>query len=185
MTPRRRAAFELPATVRPRDAPRSPDIAIVAAVAANGVIGANNRLPWRLPDDLRRFRALTAGHAVIMGRRTWESIGRPLPGRQNLVVTRREDFVADGAETASSLDDAIARVRMPAPAFVIGGAELFREALPRARTLHLTEIERAFDGDVAFPPFDRDRWRECAREPHRAQSPDDLDYSFVTYERAD
>jgi dihydrofolate reductase len=166
-----------------RDAP--PDIAIIAAIAANGVIGANNRLPWRLPDDLRRFRELTSGHAVIMGRRTWESIGRALPGRQNIVVTRRRDWKGADAESASTLDDALARVRMPSPAFVIGGAELFREALPRARTLHLTEIARAFDGDVRFPPFDRARWRERERATHIARSADDFEYAFVTYERND
>ncbi len=172
-------------TPRPSDAPSGSQLAIIAAVAANGVIGANNRLPWRLPDDLRRFRALTTGHAVIMGRRTWQSIGRPLPGRQNIVVTRQADFVAPGAQTAASLDDALARVRMPEPAFIIGGAELYRSALPRVRTLHLTEIERAFDGDAMFPPFDRAAWRETSREPHHADAPDAFDYAFVTYERGD
>lgn len=171
-------------TPRGRDAPRRPALAIIAAVAANGVIGANNRLPWRLPDDLRRFRALTTGHAVIMGRRTWESIGHALPGRQNIVVTRQKDFVADNAETACSLDEAIARVRMPQPAFAIGGSEIFREAMPRASTLHLTEIERAFDGDAMFPPFDRSAWRESARE-RRTDAAEGFAYSFVTYERDD
>jgi len=167
-----------------RGAPRGPQLAIIAAVAANGVIGANNRLPWRLPEDLRRFRALTTGHAVIMGRKTWESIGHPLPDRQNIVVTRRKDFVADNAQTACSLDDAIARVRMPQPAFVIGGSELFREAMPRASTLHLTEIERAFDGDAMFPSFDRAAWRESARE-RRTDAAQGFAYAFVTYERKD
>jgi len=171
-------------TPRSSDAPSRPPLAIIAAIAANGIIGADNRLPWRLPEDLQRFRALTIGHAVIMGRRTWESIGHALPGRQNIVVTRQKNFVATGAEMASSLDDAIARVRMPQPAFVIGGAELYREALPRARTLHLTEIERAFDGDATFPPFDRSAWRESARE-RRTDAPDGFAYAFVTYERDD
>jgi dihydrofolate reductase len=160
-----------------------PRLAIIAAIAANGVIGAHNRLPWRLPADLRRFRALTTGHAVIMGRRTWQSIGGPLPGRQNIVVTRDASFVAPGAQTARSLDDAIALVDMPQPAFVIGGGELYREALPRAQTLHLTEIARDFDGDARFPAFARDAWRETSREPMRASPPDDFQYAFVTYER--
>jgi dihydrofolate reductase len=158
-------------------------LAVIAAVAANGVIGANNRLPWRLPEDLRRFRALTTGHAVIMGRRTWQSIGRALPGRQNIVVTRDGSFVAPGAQIARSLEEAVALVRMPQPAFVIGGGVLYRDALPRARTLYLTEIARDFDGDARFPPFDRGGWRECGREPMRAGPPDDFDYAFVTYER--
>ncbi len=164
------------------DAPRRPLLAIIAAVAANGVIGANNQLPWRLPEDLRRFRLLTSGHAVIMGRRTWESIGHALPERQNIVVTRQKDFVADGAQTACSLDDALARVRLPQPAFVIGGSALFREAIPRASTLHLTEIERAFAGDATFPPFDRTGWRESARE-RRSDAAGGFAYAFVTYER--
>jgi dihydrofolate reductase len=174
MTPPRRAASDW------RDEPRR--VAIVAAVAANGVIGANNRLPWRLPADLRRFRALTSGHAVIMGRRTWQSIGRPLAGRQNIVVTRQPDFVADGAQTAGSLDHAIAQVRMPDPAFVIGGAEIYREALPRADTLHITEIDRAYDGDATFPPWERSGWRERARERH-TDAASGVEFAFVTYER--
>jgi dihydrofolate reductase len=183
MTPRRPAAApDLHDVPRPNDAPTPRRLAIAAAVASNGVIGSNGGLPWRLAEDLRHFRALTTGHAVIMGRRTWQSIGRALPGRQNIVVTRAPDFVAAGAQTAGSLDEALARVAMPEPAFVIGGAELYREALPRADVLHLTEIERAFDGDATFPPFDRREWRETARERHRAS--DGFDYSFVTYERA-
>ncbi|MEP7180590.1 MAG: dihydrofolate reductase [Betaproteobacteria bacterium] len=163
--------------------PSAPPLAIIAAVAANGVIGDGNRLPWRLPEDLKRFRALTTGHAVIMGRRTWESIGRPLPGRQNIVVTRSRAAPPAGTETAVSLDQALALVRMPAPAFCIGGGELYREALPRATTLHLTEIARAFAGDTRFPPLDAGDWRETAREPGAASGADQFDYAFVTYER--
>jgi dihydrofolate reductase len=160
-----------------------PSLAIIAAVAANGIIGDGNRLPWRLPDDLRRFRALTTGHAVIMGRRTWESLGRPLPDRQNIVVTRRADLAAPGAEAAPSLAAALARVRLPAPAFCIGGGELYRAALPLAEVLYLTEIERAFPGDVAFPAFDREAWQETARERHAVAGPDGFAYAFVTYRR--
>ncbi len=169
-TPRARAA-----------ATQRPALAVIAAVAANGVIGAGNRLPWRLAADLKRFRALTSGHTVIMGRRTWESIGWPLPDRQNVVVTRQRAYRAPGAEVAASLDAALALARMPAPAFCIGGGALYREALPRAATLHLTEIHRAFAGDATFPELDRSAWREVARETHRG---DDFDYAFVTYERA-
>jgi dihydrofolate reductase len=156
-------------------------LALIAAVARNGVIGGGNALPWRLPADLRRFRALTTGHAVIMGRRTWESIGRALPGRQNIVVTRQPGYVAAGALVKASLDDALQAATMPPPAFCIGGGELYALALPRAATLHLTEIDREFDGDTRFPDFDRAKWREVARDEHLA--PEGFGYAFVTYER--
>lgn len=157
-------------------------LALIAAVARNGVIGANNALPWRLPADLARFRALTIGHAVVMGRRTWQSLPRPLPGRQNIVVTHRADFTADGADVAHSLPDALGRVRLPMPAFCIGGAELYRLALPLADILYMTEIDRDFEGDVRFPAFDRSAWREIGRD--NARSPDGFGYAFVTYERS-
>jgi dihydrofolate reductase len=166
-----------------RGAPDRPELAIVAAVASNGVIGAGNRLPWRLPADLKRFRALTSGHSIIMGRKTWESIGRPLPDRQNIVVTRQSHFSAPGTDIASSLDDALARVRLPAPAFCIGGGKLYREALARASTLYLTEIGRAFEGDAKFPEFDRGEWREVDREMHADTAAAGFPYAFVTYRR--
>jgi dihydrofolate reductase len=158
-------------------------LVLIAAVAANGVIGADNRLPWRLAEDLRRFRALTQGHAVIMGRKTWESLTSALPGRQNIVVTRKQDYVARDAEIAGSLDAAIALVRLPAPAFCIGGGELYRAALPRAMTAHLTEIARDFPGDTRFPPLPGGQWRETAREARPAAGCDGFAYAFVTYER--
>jgi dihydrofolate reductase len=162
---------------------RAVDLALIAAVARNGVIGADNRLPWRLPEDLRRFRALTLGHAIIMGRRTWESLPGALPQRQNIVVSRRPGFIAAGAEVAGTLDEAIARVTLPAPAFCIGGGELYRAALPRAAVVHLTEIEKDFAGDVTFPPLDPAQWRESARERHAGAGPEGYDYAFVTYVR--
>lgn len=160
-----------------------PSLAVIAAVAANGTIGAGGSLPWRLSDDLRRFRALTTGHAVVMGRRTWQSLGRPLPDRQNLVVSRDRSFDAPGAEVARSLDEALALVRLPLPAFCIGGALLYALALPRADVLYLTEIGRDFEGDVRFPAFERAQWREVARESHCAPSPAGFPYAFVTYDR--
>ncbi len=160
-----------------------PSLAVIAAVAANGTIGAGGTLPWRLSDDLRRFRALTTGHAVVMGRRTWQSLGRPLPDRQNLVVSRDPAFVAPGAEVAASLDEACSLVRLPLPVFCIGGAALYALALPRADVLYLTEIGRDFAGDVRFPAFDRAQWREVGREPHTAPPPDAFPYAFVTYDR--
>ncbi len=186
MTPHRSAPTRRP-KLRQQEQRRSPrgsapSVALIAAVAANGVIGAGNRLPWRLAEDLKRFRALTVGHAVIMGRKTWESLPRALPERQNIVVTRRADYAAAGAEIAASFPAALARVRLPEPAFCIGGGELYRAALPFATALYLTEIARDFDGDARFPPFERGDWRETAREDHAA-APDGFAYAYVTYER--
>ena len=133
--------------------------------------------------DLKRFRALTLGHAVIMGRKTWESLPRALPGRQNIVVTRQRGYAAAGADAAPSFSAALDCVRMPEPVFCIGGAEIYRAALPFATTLHLTEIARAFDGDARFPPFDRACWKETAREVHPPDQPGAFAYAYVTYER--
>ncbi len=157
---------------------------IVVAIAANGVIGDRNGLPWRLPADLRHFRKLTTGHAVLMGRRTWDSIGRALPERQNIVITRRADFRPEGAEVAHSLDAAIALARLPPPLCCIGGGEIFRIALPRATRMHVTEIAADFPGDAFFPEFDRSLWRETARETHPAGADAAFAYAFVTYDRA-
>lgn len=171
---------DTPATVAvPATAPIG--LAVIAAVAANGVIGVGNRLPWRLPEDLRRFRALTTGHAVIMGRRTWDSLPRPLQDRQNIVVTRRRDYVAAGAQVAGSLDAALALVALPAPAFCIGGGELYALALPRADTLYLTEIDARFDGDAHLPQFDRAAWVESRRQRGEHGAGTGFDYWFVTY----
>ena len=174
--PPSRAHASAPASAR-------ADLAIVVAVAANGTIGAGGALPWRLPGDLARFRTMTTGHAIVMGRRTWESIGRALPQRQNIVVTRSREFTAPGAEVAHSLDAALALVRLPPPVFCIGGAELYREALPHTHTLHVTEIDRAIPGDAHFPPIDQREWREVGREQHPPDGPDALAFDFVTYVR--
>jgi len=170
--------------IAPMLADRRPAIVVIAAVAKNGVIGVDNRLPWRLSADLQRFRALTTGHAVIMGRKTWESLPHALPNRQNIVVTRSHDYRAEGAETATSFADAVAKVDLPAPIFCIGGEALYREALAHADTLHITEIDRPFEGDATFPPFDASEWREVARETHTLEGPEGFGYAFVTYRRA-
>lgn len=187
MTPHRaaprRAAQNSPASGAATLAPAPPRIALIAAVAANGVIGAGNQLPWRLPEDLRRFRALTFGHVVVMGRKTWESLPGALPGRQNIVVTRQQGYVAAGADAVPSLAAALDCVRMPEPVFCIGGGEIYRAALPLATTLHLTEIARNFDGDARFPAFERSDWRETAREVRLPDRPDGFAYAYVTYER--
>ena len=156
-------------------------LTLVVAVAGNGVIGRDGALPWRIPEDMRHFRELTMGKPCIMGRKTWESLPKkPLPGRQNIVVTRDPGFGAEGAVAASSLDAAIAAAGDVPEICVIGGASLYREALPRAQRLCLTEVHRAFDGDTYMPQFDRRQWHETARE--NGVTPDGLAYSFVTLE---
>ncbi|MDK9703867.1 MAG: dihydrofolate reductase [Sulfuritalea sp.] len=160
-----------------------PVLTLIAAVARNGVIGIDDRLPWHLPADLRHFKALTTGHAVIMGRKTWESLPakfRPLPGRRNIVVTRDAGYRAEGAVVALSLPAAIDAAG-EGEAFVIGGAELYAAALPLADRLQLTEIDADFEGDTRFPAIDPQRWRETARETHRGDA--DFDYAFVTYRK--
>lgn len=157
-------------------------IYLVAAVAANGVIGAQGKLPWRLPEDLQHFKRLTVGHAVIMGRRTWESIGKALPARYNIVLTRSRHYSAPGARIACSLDEALAQCAADNIAFVIGGVELYREALPRAAGLFLTELKDAYEGDAHFPPIDRGAWKELGREPRVAAN--GIRFDFVQYERA-
>jgi dihydrofolate reductase len=160
----------------------APRVYLVAAVAANGVIGAEGRLPWRLPEDLRHFKALTLGHPVIMGRKTWESLGQPLPGRENIVVTRSAGYQAPGAHVTASLEAALALCAGEPVAFVIGGEELYAAALPVADGLVLTEIDRDYAGDARFPDFDRSAWRETQRKPHTGA--DGLRFDFVLYERA-
>ncbi|HEY7239340.1 MAG TPA: dihydrofolate reductase [Burkholderiales bacterium] len=160
--------------------PQAPRIYLVAAVASNGIIGANGALPWRLPEDLQHFKRITLGHPVIMGRRTWESLKGPLPGRDNIVVTRTAGYEAPGAAVASSLQAALALCLGETVAFVIGGSSLFAESLPLAAGLVMTEIYRDFEGDTWFPQYDRSRWRESQRERH--VTADGLKYDFVLYE---
>lgn len=157
-----------------------PKVYLVAAVAANGVIGAHGGLPWQLPEDLKHFKRLTLGHPVIMGRRTWESLGKPLPGRDNVVVTGQPGYEAPGASVAGSLAAALALCADEPVAFVIGGSRLFAEALPVASGLVLTEIQRDFAGDTWFPEYDRSKWRETQREAHTAA--DGMRFDFVLYE---
>ncbi len=157
-----------------------PRVYLVAAVAANGIIGAKGQLPWHLPEDLKHFKNLTLGHPVIMGRRSWESLREPLPGRDNIVVTRTAGYEAPGAAVANSLTAALALCAGEPVAFVIGGQQLFAEALPTAAGLVMTEIQRDFEGDTRFPDYDRSKWRETQRETHTAS--DGMRYDFVLYE---
>jgi dihydrofolate reductase len=158
-----------------------PTINVIAAMARNRVIGINNTLPWRLPADLQHFKALTMGHHIVMGRKTFESIGKPLPGRTTVIVTRDASYRVEGCLTATSIDAAIAACGEDPEIFFVGGAELYTQVLPRADRLYLTEIQAEYDGDAHFPEFDRGPWQEIARQTN--QSPEGLDYHFVTYTR--
>ena len=153
---------------------------LVAAVAANGIIGAKGELPWRLAEDLKHFKRITMGHPIIMGRRTWESLRGALPGRDNIVVTRRAGYEAPGAAVANSLEAALALCVGEPLVFVIGGSQLFAESLPIAAGLVMTEIHQDFEGDTRFPDYDRSRWRESQRERHVAA--DGMAFDFVLYE---
>lgn len=158
-----------------------PRVHLIAALASNRVIGAAGKLPWHLPEDLRRFKALTLGHPVIMGRRTWDSLGKPLPGRQNIVVSRSHRFEAPGARVAESVEAALTLCAESPVAYVIGGGELYLAALRHADALLLTEIRRDYEGDARFPEIDLAAWRE--RERVSCSSADGLRYDFVRYER--
>jgi dihydrofolate reductase len=159
-------------------------LSLIAAVARNGAIGRDNDLVWKEPADQKHFAATTRGHAVIMGRRTWESLPprfRPLPGRRNIVITRRADFDAPGAETAGSFEAALQRLAGEPLAFVIGGVQLYAQALPRVDEMVLTEIGAELDGDVHFPSWDRQAFDEVQRSAH--VSAHGVPFAFVTYRR--
>lgn len=147
----------------------APELVLIAAVARNGVIGKGNRLLWHIPEDMQFFKQTTLGHPVIMGRKTWESLPprfRPLPGRRNLVITRDAQFDAPGAELVDSLDAARARLADVPTIFVIGGAEIYAQALPHAQRMWLTEIDRDFEGDASFPDWPRDEFVATERSAH-------------------
>lgn len=158
-------------------------LTIIAALADNGVIGRDGALPWHLPDDLRRFKALTMGRPVLMGRRTFEAIGRALPGRRNLVLSRGRLAVADGVETVASLEAALARCAGAAEICVIGGAEVYAQALPLATHLELTRVHLETLGEVRFPSFDAAQWRELERIEHPADERHEWPMTFLTLER--
>lgn len=157
-------------------------IYLIAAVAKNGVIGANGKLPWHLAEDMKHFKRLTLNHPIIMGRRTWESFAKPLPDREHVVISRKPGFEAPGASIASSLEGAIALCAGEPVAFVIGGAEVYAAALPLADGLVLTEIHQAYAGDTRFPDWDRKAWRVAQKETHTSDK--GVRFDFVLYERA-
>jgi dihydrofolate reductase len=158
-----------------------PKLTLVAAMAAERVIGIENRLPWHLSEDLRHFKAVTLGKPVVMGRKTYESIGRPLPGRRNIVVSRQIGWQADGVECAHGVEQALSLAGDVAEVCLIGGAELYAQALPFADCLQLTEITLTVAGDAFFPAFSSGQWQEVSREVH--QNDQGLEYAFVEYRR--
>lgn len=162
---------------------RHPELVVVAAVARDGGIGCRNQLPWRLRKDLLRFRAVTMGFPIIMGRNTWASLGRPLPGRRNIVISSRHDFQPAGAERVDSLDAALDLAADQGHAFVIGGAQIYALALPRADRLLLTEVDAQVEADTFFPAWPRECFREVVREHHAADSEDQYPFDFVEYRR--
>ncbi len=168
---------------------KKPIVSIIVAAAENGVIGRDNDMPWRLSTDLKRFKALTLGKPVIMGRRTWESIGRPLPGRPNIVVTRDKGFQAEGATTVGSLDEAVAlgcklAVEVGAEEVcVIGGGEIYAQALPLADRVHLTRVLAEIDGDTRFPEIDPNLWQAVSQEDVPAGDKDSHPTRYFVYEK--
>ena len=156
---------------------------LVVAVARNGVIGRDNKLPWRLPDEIAYFKRVTMGHPIVMGRRTWESIGKPLPGRMNIVVTRQGDYQAPGCTVVHSLDEAWKAAGDADEVCVIGGTTLFEESLPIADRIHYTEVEAYVEGDTFFPPFDRSQWQEREVERHPADERHPYPYRILVLDR--
>ncbi len=157
-------------------------INVIAAMAKNRTIGIKNTLPWHLPEDLKHFKALTMGHHIVMGRKTYESIGRPLPGRTTVIVTRDPNYRVEGCLTAHSIDAAIQACGDDPEVFFVGGADLYSQVLARADRLYLTEIQQEYAGDAHFPAFDKQSWRETARDAQVSAA--GLAYHFVTYDRA-
>lgn len=166
-----------------------PEVVLVAAVAQNGVIGADNRLLWRLKSDMKHFRALTMGRALIMGRKTFESIGKPLPGRHTIVLTRDPGFAVEGVARAGSVEDALdmgARIAASTATdeiMIAGGGEIYALFMPRAQRLELTEVALTPEGDAFFPPVDRDVFSETQRQSFTKNADDEADFAFVTYRR--
>ncbi len=164
-----------------------PRFSILVAMAKNRVIGKNNALPWQLSPDLKRFKQLTMGHHIVMGRKTYESIGRLLPGRTSVIVTRQPGYQVPGAIVVGSIIEALKVCsegkEMDQESFVIGGAEIYQQALGLCQRMYVTEIQQEFEGDALFPEFDQQEWREISREKHRLSEDDGLEYHFVVLDR--
>ena len=157
-------------------------VSLIVAIAENGVIGDNNSLLWNIREDMRRFRTTTSGHPVVMGRKTYDSIGRPLPKRTNVVITR-SDISIEGCQVVHSLEEAISLFPQDEEIFIIGGAQIYEQALPLVDRLYLTVVHRAYEGDTSFPSLDMSQWREIAREEFVRGEEFDAPFSFIDYER--
>jgi len=160
-----------------------PLVSIIVATDERGAIGVGGGLPWRLPDDLRRFKALTMGKPIVMGRKTWDSIGRPLPGRHNIVITRQAGLAVPGVTVVASLDDALLAAGDVAEICIIGGAEIYRLALPRSNLIHLTRVRAVVDADTWFPELAAGEWDEVRVERHAADARHSFAYSSVELRR--
>jgi dihydrofolate reductase len=158
-------------------------ISIIVAMAKNRTIGVNNTLPWRCPEDLKHFKALTMGHHMIMGRKTFDSIGTPLPGRITVVITRNTDLQIEGCIMAYSLKGAISACVGDAEIFIVGGAEIYAQSLTLVDTLYITEIQQEIEGDAHFPELNLNEWQEVSRDVRSQTTPQPLEYHFVTYKR--
>lgn len=158
-------------------------ISFVAAMGKNKVIGRNNSLPWTMPADMKRFKELTMGKPVIMGRKTFESIGAPLPKRTNIIITRAQDYKAEGCIVVHSADEALNAAKNTKEAMVIGGSQIYKEFLPRANRMYLTIIDAGFKGDTYFPEYNIEEWEETEYEEHERDAENQYDYAFITLER--
>lgn len=160
-------------------------ISLIAAIAENGVIGKDNELVWRLPDDFKYFKQTTSGHPILMGRKTFESLGKPLPNRLNVVITRNPDYQPEGVLVVDSLEKAVLEARKTGidEAFVIGGAEIYKQAISLADRLYLTEVKASFEGDTRFPDYDKTEWREISRRHHPIDERHAVAFDFVVWER--
>lgn len=162
-------------------------LSLLVAMAKNRVIGRNNQLPWHLPADLKHFKFLTMGQTIVMGRKTFESIGRPLPGRANIIITRQTDYEAPGAIVVNSLEDALLICEEngshDSEHFIIGGEKLYSQTIKICQRIYITEIQRDFEGDVYFPEFNRADWEEIQRDKHVSEKDDNLEFHFVVLER--
>ena len=160
-------------------------ITIIAAIAKNNALGLNNQLIWHLPNDLKRFKKVTLGHHVIMGRKTFESLGRPLPNRTTIIVTRDKNYVAEKCIVVNSIEEALKSAKQDDNPFILGGAEIYRQALPLADELDITWVHKNFKADAFFPEIDFRIWREISREDFKEDSVNKYDYSFVKYRKVD
>lgn len=162
-------------------------LSILVAMARNRVIGQDNKLPWHLPADLKHFKSLTTGNIIIMGRKTYESIGRPLPGRTNIVITRQKNFKAIGATIVHSVENALQTCKQVSTLnqenFIIGGAEIFQQTLKICQRMYITEIQRDFEGDTFFPEFDPNDWKETERDKHYSDQDNNIEYHFIVLDR--